>query len=268
MLHAPLPFPAAKESFMSSPIFKTATLASFSLSVACFGCGSEPSRPSNTAENVTSVQPPTEPFGLDAEKPLSGADAATAPAASAQQGSSSERPSANQLATDSAGAPVAAPRLSEAQVAMLTDLANSSEIEQGKVAQTKAKSPDVKKFAAMMVKHHTEAKNEQAKLYKQLNLTPTQSQQATLLKEDGDKTLGSLRAADGNNFDIEYMNSQVDAHQKVLDSINQELLPAAADQRLVDSLNKMKATVEAHLNEARSLQATLSKTSGPASTSR
>jgi putative membrane protein len=269
MLHAPLPLSllAAKESLMSSPIFNTATLAVLSLSVSCMACGSDQNHPSNTAENVATVQPPTEPFGLDADKPASSTDAAT-PAASPQQGSSTDRPSANQLATDSAGAPVAAPRLSEAQVAMLTDLANSSEIEQGKLAQTKAKSPDVKKFAAMMVKHHTEAKNEQSKLYKQLSLTPTQSQQAALLKEDGDKTLGSLRAADGNNFDVEYVNSQVDAHQKVLDSINQELLPAAADQRLVDSLNKMKATVEAHLNEARSLQATLTKTSGPASTSR
>jgi hypothetical protein len=54
----------------------------------------------------------------------------------------------------------------------------------------------------------------------------------------------------------------------VLDTINQDLLPAAADQRLVDSLNKMKSTVEAHLNEARSIQAELLKTSGTASTSR
>ena len=142
---------------------------------------------------------------------------------------------------------------------MITELANSAEIEQGKLAQSRAKSPAVKKFAAMMIKHHSEAKNEQTKLYKQLNLIPTQSQPATALKEDAEKTLGSLRAADGSAFDVAYMNSQVDAHQKVLDSINQELLPAASDQKLVEGLNKMKKTVEAHLDEAKCIQADLLK---------
>jgi putative membrane protein len=249
---------------MSYPMFKTATLAILSLSTACVACGSDQNR-ANTAENVPVVQAPADPTGTEVDKtPRPGADPGTVPPAQA----STDRPTTNPLASDASSTPVAAPRLSEAQIAMLTDLANSSEVEQGKLAQTKAKSPEVKKFAAMMVKHHTEAKNEQSKLYKQLSLTPTQSQQATLLKEDGDKTLGSLRSADGSNFDVAYMNSQVDAHQKVLDSINQDLLPAAADQRLVDSLNKMKSTVEAHLNEARSIQAELIKTSGPASTSR
>jgi putative membrane protein len=269
MLHAPLPdCRTQRKSFMSDPIFKTAMLAVVSFSAVCLACGSEQSRPSNTAENVPVVQAPVDSTSAEVdEAPRADADPAMVPAASPQQGSA-DRSSPNQLATNSASTPVAAPRLSEAQIAMVTDLANSSEVEQGNLAQSKAKSPEVKKFAAMMIKHHTEAKNDQAKLYKQLSLTPTQSQQATLLKEDADKTLGSLRAADGGNFDVAYMNSQVDAHQKVLDSINQELLPAAADQRLVDSLNKMKAAVEAHLNEARSLQATLIKTSGPASTSR
>ena len=79
-------------------------------------------------------------------------------------------------------------------------------------------------------------------------------------------TCGALRAADGSAFDVAYMNSQVDAHQKVLDAINQELLPGASDQKLVDALNKMKKTVEAHLDEARSIQAELSKSSGSANT--
>jgi putative membrane protein len=251
---------------MSHPIYRAATIAVLSLSTVSLACGSDPNRSSNTAENAAVTPPSPEFMGASAsDKSRSSNEPATTPGSSTDGGT--ERPSANQLATNTASTPVAAPRLSESQVAMLTDLANTAEIEQGKLAQTKAKSPAVKKFAAMMVKHHTDAKNEQSKLYKQLSLTPTQSQQATLLKEDGDKTLGALRAADGNSFDVTYINSQVDAHQKVLDSINQDLLPAAADQQLVDGLNKMKATVEAHLNEARSLQAELLKNSGPASSS-
>jgi putative membrane protein len=161
-------------------------------------------------------------------------------------------------APGSTGTP-AAERLTASQIAMVTELANTAEVEQGKLAQGKAKSAKVKKFATMMVKHHSEAKTDQAKLYKELNLTPAPSPQGDLLKGDADKIIGALRAADGNAFDVEYMNSQVDAHQKVLDTINNELLPAATDEKLRESLKDMKETVESHLKEARSIQEDLVK---------
>jgi putative membrane protein len=223
-------------------------------SLLCFACGSDQNRTSSVPQDSP---PPTSASLETAPSPVDVAPPATSPASVPE---TTRAAPSNELATPKTGSPLPATvKLSEAQVAMITELANSAEIEQGKLAQAKAKSPAVKKFAAMMIKHHSEAKNEQAKLYKQLNLTPTQSQPATTLKEDADKTLGSLRAADGGAFDIAYMNSQVDAHQKVLDSINQELLPAASNEKLVEGLNKMKKTVEAHLDEAKSIQADLLK---------
>ena len=109
----------------------------------------------------------------------------------------------------------------------------------------------------MVVKHHGEAKADQAKLFKKLALTPTQSQDATTLKEGADRTLGTLRGADGAAFDVAY---QVDEHQKVLDTIDQKLLPAATGEDLTNELKKMRDSVESHLKEAKSLQAELSKT--------
>jgi putative membrane protein len=182
------------------------------------------------------------------------------PTSSSPQGRSDTQTSPNSLAMPgSPSTQQASPPLSQAQVAMIADLANTSEIEQGKLAQTKAKSPSVKKFAAMMVKHHSEAKTEQAKLFQSLKLTPTQSAQATQLKDSADKSLGSLRGADGSAFDAAYIESQIDAHQKVLDTIDQQLLPAAVDQQLIDGLKKMRATVESHLTEAKNVQAELDK---------
>jgi putative membrane protein len=211
------------------------------LSVALMcGCGSEPNRSSNTADDMAmtpaqgvTIPPPAEP--------------------PAQTSTSTES-----AARGSSSAP-AAERLTDRQIAMVTDLANTAEIEQGNLAQGKAKSAKVKKFAAMMVKHHSEAKTEQAKLYKELNLTPAASPQGNQLKGDADKIIGALRAADGEAFDVEYMNSQVEAHQKVLDTINNELLPAATGEKLKDSLEDMKDTVESHLKEARSIQDDLVK---------
>ena len=74
---------------------------------------------------------------------------------SSEPQSSLERPAGNQLGAEATTTPVPAPRLSQSQIAMVTELANTAEIEQGKLAQAKAKSAAVKKFAAMMQKDHT-----------------------------------------------------------------------------------------------------------------
>lgn len=151
--------------------------------------------------------------------------------------------------------PPAKEALSEAQIAKITELVNTAEVEQGKLAQGKAKAPAVKKFADMMIKHHGDAKQEQAKLFKKLSLTPADSATAAALQADGEKTLKSLKDADAAGFDAAYAKSQVEGHQKVLDALDAQLLPAAKTPELAEGLRKMRATVEAHLTEAKSLQA-------------
>jgi putative membrane protein len=138
---------------------------------------------------------------------------------------------------------------------MFADLANTSEVEQGKLAQTKAKTPAIKKFADMMVKHHTEAQQEQAKLFKKLNLVLAESASATLLKSDAEKATTTLKEASAADFDRVYIASQVDAHQKVLLALDEKLLPAARTPELQAGLRKMRGTVEAHLSQAKTLQA-------------
>lgn len=252
---------------MSHVTFRPILTFIVSLSALSFGCASD-QRSTNTPDE-------TSPSGVDATTPQPGGDGmppngepvatppstpSPAPAQPASPQGSNQTSKSNSMAAP--GVPTtgaAAPSLTQAQVAKITELANSSEIEQGKLAQGKAKAASVRKFAAMMVKHHSEAKTEQAKLYQSLQLTPTQSPSATQLKDDADRTLGSLRAASGNAFDLAYIESQIDAHQKVLDTIDQQLLPAAVDQALIEGLKKMRATVDSHLTEAKSVQAELDK---------
>jgi putative membrane protein len=189
------------------------------VSASCFACGSDQKQP-DSADNVAPVSTGSLPPPEEVTSPPNGQPTDVPPANPAPQ-SLNEPPRGNAAAMPPTSAtPAAAPQLSQAQIAKVTDLANSGEIEQAKVAQAKARSASVKKFAAMMIKHHGEAKTAQAKLYKQLDLTPTTSETATLLQADADKALGKLRAADGSAFDLAYIEGQVEAHQKVLDTID------------------------------------------------
>jgi len=223
---------------------------------ACFACSSD-QKTSNTADNP----PPADTSSSlpdPATTPAPNGEPNAMPPSSPPPQSINDTNTGNATAMGKPPSTMAEPtRLSENQIAMITQLANSAEIEQAKLAQNKAKSPAVKKLAAMMVKDHSDAQAEQAKLYRKLNLTAVQSGDANNLKDSADKTLGSLRGADGDAFDVAYVNAQVDEHQAVLDTIDQKLLPAATDQELIDGLNKMRSTVDAHLKHAKSLQAQL-----------
>ncbi|MES1182405.1 MAG: DUF4142 domain-containing protein [Myxococcales bacterium] len=243
-----------------SRIFSRSVLALVSVSALSLACSSDQKTP-NTPEDVPPAAADTA-APSDGAMPPNGEPTNTPPDAPPPQGlNDADRPvaSGNAIAAPpSSSAPGAAPQLSASQIAMITERANSAEIEQAKLAQGKAKAASVKQFAAKMVKHHTEAKQEQSKLYKQLSLTPAQSQTSTSLKEGADKTMSSLRDAGGTAFDAAYMDSQIEAHQGLLDALDQQLLPAATDQQLRDALTKMRATVEAHLKEAKSIRADLS----------
>jgi len=196
------------------------------------------------APTMPSAEPPTDqspsvdagtaqtPEGLDVANPKEEASAAPAPKAEA---------------------------LNDAQIAAITEAANSAEIAQAKVAQLKSKDAGVKAFAAMMVTHHGEAKQKQAKL----KLKVEESGVSTAMHADADATLEALRADSGKNFDQAYISAQISGHQKVLDTINDKLLPNVKDSRLKAYLEEIKPTVEAHLKQAKQLQQNFdSKSSG------
>ena len=236
--------------------------AALTLAALSFGCASDQNQAA-TAEEVANGEAipapppvPAEPASTDSAA-TSAAPGTTGQAAGSQSGAASE---ANTAATP------ALETLSEAQAAKIADLANTAEVDQARVAQRKAKLPAVKKFADMMVKHHTESKQEQTKLFKKLNLTPADSATSASLKADGDKTLETLQKTEAANFDSVYVASQVEVHQKVLDAIDKQLIPAAKTPELAEGLKKMRTTVEAHLNEAKAIQSQVAQASTPTTT--
>lgn len=216
-------------------------LVSFSL-LALSACASDQKR-APTAEEVADGEalPPAPPVP---PQPAS-TDSPTAPTV----------PGGAAAMTPPPEAPPAREALTEAQIAKVSELVNTAEVEQGRLAQHKTKNADVKKFADMMISHHGQALREQAKLAKKLNIKPAESETAAALKADGAKTLASLKAADTASFDAAYLQSQVDGHQKVLELLDTQLIPSAKTAEVADALRQGRAAVAEHLSQARSLQA-------------
>ncbi|MEI9948752.1 MAG: DUF4142 domain-containing protein [Pseudomonadota bacterium] len=197
-------------------------------------CGGE-QKPAAEAPTMPSAEPPSdqtlEPDAGTAQTP-SGIDVATPTG-------------------DATPAPAPKPEaLNDAQIAAITEAANTAEIAQAKVAQAKSKDAAVKTFAAMMITHHGQAKQKQAKL----NLKTEDSGISTAMHADAGATLNALEADTGKDFDQTYISAQISGHQKVLDTINDKLLPNVKDARLKAYLEEIKPKVEAHLKQAKQLQ--------------
>ena len=95
------------------------------------------------------------------------------------------------------------------QAEFMTKAASSSmmEIEAGKLAQERATNPQVKEFAAMMVKDHTAASKEMSDLAMSKNVTLPDS-----MSNEHMSQMRDLREKKGADFDKDYMDKMVSAH--------------------------------------------------------
>ena len=160
-------------------------------SLAFIQCGGDQKSADSPASTMPSAEPP----------PSDEADAATTRSGTPSSDSLATERNAPPADTDSSSAKSAAPKaeaLSDEQIAAITEAANTAEIEQAKLARTKSKDAAVKRFAAMMIAHHGEAKQKQAKL----KLKPEDSGTSTALQADAASTLNTLKTEQGKDFDL------------------------------------------------------------------
>jgi putative membrane protein len=122
--------------------------------------------------------------------------------------------------------------------------ANFAEVELGKLAQQKAMSEDVKKFAQMMIDDHTKALDDLKSAAGTKNVT-----WPTTLDAEHKKLSDKLSKLNGNAFDREYMQAMVDGHKKVAADLRKES-QSGSDSDLKTWASKTLPTVEAHLKQA------------------
>lgn len=126
-----------------------------------------------------------------------------------------------------------------------------AEVEMGRLAQTKAQSAEVKKFAQQMVQDHSNANTELKALAAKKNVTlPTEPDAAHKAMME------KLSGLSGAEFDKEYMKGQVDDHQKTV-SLFQSQADGGADSDAKAWAAKTLPKLKMHLEMARDIQGKL-----------
>jgi putative membrane protein len=145
------------------------------------------------------------------------------------------------------------------QIAAIVVTANQVDIDAGKLALTKAKSPDVKSFAQLMITDHSGVNKSATELVSKLRVTPENNPTSQSLQKGGDNNLAALKKLSGSAFDRAYVDHEVAYHQAVLDAVDTTLIPSAQNAELKALLVKVRPAFVAHLDHAKHLQSELGK---------
>jgi putative membrane protein len=150
--------------------------------------------------------------------------------------------------------------LSDAEVLGVVLTANDGEVQMADQALKKAKSKDVKDFAAMMKTHHTQGMTKTKGVATKTKMTTTDSDLSSFLKSDTEKTIKDLKDKEGTDFDKAYMDSQVAAHKAVLAAIDNRLVPSAQNADVKSLLTETRKIVAEHITKAEDIQKKLGST--------
>ena len=151
-------------------------------------------------------------------------------------------------------------RLSEGDLSTLQHHhdVNQMEIEMGKLAQERG-GPEVKKYAAQLVKDHQSADKMAINLAKARGVTLSSHATPMSDVEEAEhakqmQTMERLKSLEGASFDREYLTAMVDGHSAELGYLTVAIADAS-DAKLKAHLEKVRPAIEKHADQARDLLA-------------
>ena len=157
------------------------------------------------------------------------------------------------LAAPACAQPSPSPRLDDAAIVGIFDVANTADIETGRLAMERGNSAAVRDFGRMLVDAHTAVRQSGRDLAKKLNVTPTTAAAADMEKGHA-AAIAKLSTLRGAAFDHAFAEHEVAFHAAVIDAVKSTLLPAIRNAELRDLVTKVAPAFEAHRLGAENLR--------------
>ncbi|MGH7271576.1 MAG: DUF4142 domain-containing protein, partial [Polyangiaceae bacterium] len=146
--------------------------------------------------------------------------------------------------------------LSDPQVAAVVYAINQGEIASAQLAEAKASSSEVKRFAQHMAAAHRDMMNKDRALWARLQIIPSDNAASNQLKSDSKSEVSALQGMRGKSFDRDYVDAQVRDHNNALELLDR-VTPNVKNAEFKAQLGRAQSIVEAHLREAERLQQTM-----------
>lgn len=162
-------------------------------------------------------------------------------------------------AATSSPSDMTAPVSPDARILTLLDIANISDIEQGKLAMQKAEHPRVREFGERMVAEHKAMQEEGEKAAAQLRMPkvpPAADADIAMMAKEHVQTMEALRQHSGGAFDRAYIKHEIEGHQQVLDRL-EAAMREARSPAVKQLIEQSRPVIKEHLVSARAIDQTL-----------
>jgi len=146
------------------------------------------------------------------------------------------------------------PRISDSEIVAFTAGAHYAEMMMAEVARRRAVDADVKNYAVMMLTQHRDADAREKGASRKANLAPAEGAMSAQLANETSTTLATLKGQSDEDFDKAYIDSQIKAQERLLEVIDNTLLPSAQSGVLKGSLAQLRSQVAMHLAKAREVK--------------
>lgn len=154
------------------------------------------------------------------------------------------------------------PALDDPTIVAIFDAANTADIETAGLAAERSASREVRDFAAMLVRDHTQVRQQGRDLARRLGVTPTPPADDPSAKAHA-QAMARLRSLHGAEFDRAFLEHEAVFHRDVIAAVQSTLLPAIENPELKALVEKVAPAFRAHMLIAKKLEEQLSSDGQP-----
>lgn len=116
------------------------------------------------------------------------------------------------------------------------------EVRASELAQSKATDPNIRDMAQMMIEDHRQANNELQEIASRKNI-----QLPTAISDDKKDKYDDLAEKEGSDFDEEFLDKMIDAHEEMIDDFRSHM-DDANDPDIQSWVSQQIPTLEQHLD--------------------
>lgn len=140
--------------------------------------------------------------------------------------------------------------LTDGEIAAVMHALNQGEIRQAELAMQKSDNPEVIETAQMIIADHRQMDQKTMALAGVANIQPQENALSRSLRKQSQETEKKLSGMSGREFDRAYLQGQAKLHQQAIDTVRNDLLPAAQSPQVRQQLTTALEKLESHMQQA------------------
>ncbi len=141
----------------------------------------------------------------------------------------------------------------DGEIAAVASAAREVQVQQGKLALSKAQVASTRGLAWALVREHSLAQTRQDELLAERGIAPQASRLSEELHADAQAALKELHETSDEAFDAVYLQAQIEAYERTLSLLEEHLIPAARNDALREQLQTSSAALTVLLQQAEEL---------------